>query len=113
MCCFTWLLFLFTIFVLTSPIQAVIAIRNMTCQHREFQPQRDDAERLYLYAQSVMYKHQALNASLTKAKSKSKHWKKEAKASVEKLSKQRKKGARPRRRLMLRSYSYAEFYSQV
>ena len=38
-----------------------------------------------LYAQSAISKHQALDASLAKAESKSKHWKQEAKASAEKI----------------------------
>ena len=46
----------------------------------------DDAEKLRLYAQSTVSKHQALDASLTKAKSRSKHWEREAKASVEKTT---------------------------
>ena len=44
----------------------------------------DDAEKLRLYAQSAVFKHQALDASLAKAKSRSKHWEQEATASVEK-----------------------------
>ena len=43
----------------------------------------DDAEKLRLYAQSVVSKHQALDASLAKAKSRSKHG--EAKTGVEKV----------------------------
>ena len=46
----------------------------------------DDAEKLWLYAQSTISKHQALDASLAQAKSRSKHWEQEAKASVEKIA---------------------------
>ena len=35
-----------------------------------------------LYAQSVVSKHQALDEALVKAKARSKHWEREAKASV-------------------------------
>ena len=43
----------------------------MTCQHREFQSQLRDAERLRLYAQSVVADHSALSASLVEAKPRS------------------------------------------
>ena len=46
----------------------------------------DDAEKLWLYAQSPITKHQALDASLTKAKFRSKHWEWEAKASANKIT---------------------------
>ena len=61
------------------------AIRNMARLHREFQSWLDDVERLRLYAQSSLSKHQALDSSLAKAKSKSKRWKQEAKAGAEKI----------------------------
>ena len=54
----------------------------MARQHREFQSQLDDAKKLWLYAQSVVSKHHALDASLAKAKFKFKHWEREAKASA-------------------------------
>ena len=57
----------------------------MARQHREFHAQLDDAKKLRLYAQSAVSKHQALDASLSKAKSRSKHWKREAKAGAEKV----------------------------
>ena len=60
------------------------AIGNMARHHREFQSRPDDIEKLGLYAQSAVSKHQALDASLAKAESKSKHWQREAKADVEK-----------------------------
>ena len=56
----------------------------MARQHREFHARQNDAEKLGLYAQSTFSKHQALDASLTKAKSRSKHCEREAKAGVEK-----------------------------
>ena len=46
----------------------------------------DDVEKLQLYAQSTVSKNQALDASLAKAKSRSKHWEREAKAGVEKTA---------------------------
>ena len=45
----------------------------MARQHREFQSRLDDAKKLRLYAQLVVSKQQALDASLAKAKSKAKH----------------------------------------
>ena len=57
----------------------------MARQHREFQSQLDDVEKLWLYAQSVVSKHHALDASLAKTKSKSKHWEREAKVNVENI----------------------------
>ena len=62
----------------------------MARQHREFQSRFDDVERLRLYTQSVVSKHQALDASLAKAKSKSKHWEREAKAGAEKIERAEK-----------------------
>ena len=56
----------------------------MARQHREFHVRLDDAEKLLLYSQSIISKHQALDASLAKAKS-SKHWEREAKAGAEKI----------------------------
>ena len=50
----------------------------------EFQSRLDDVKKLRLYAQSTVSKHQALDAALAKAESKSKHWKQEAKAGEEK-----------------------------
>ena len=57
----------------------------MVCQYREFQSQLDDVERLWLYAQSSVSKHQALDASLAKEESKAKHWKRETRAGEEKI----------------------------
>ena len=62
------------------------AIRNMARQHRELQSWLDDTEKLRLYARSAISKHQALDASLSKAKSKSKHWEMEAKVGGEKIA---------------------------
>ena len=58
----------------------------MAFQHREFQSRLDDVEKLWLYAHLVISKHQALDASLAKAKCKSKHWEGEAKASGERIA---------------------------
>ena len=57
----------------------------MACQHKEFHARLDDAEKLWLYAQLTVTKHQALDVSLAKAKSRFKHWELEAKAGVEKI----------------------------
>ena len=58
----------------------------MTYQHREFQSRLRDAERLQLYAQSVVSDHRALSASLVEAELSSRHWEKEAKEGVEKMA---------------------------
>ena len=58
-----------------------MTIHNMAHQHREFQSWLDDTEKLRLYAQSAVSKHQDLDASLAKEKSKSKHWEREAKVA--------------------------------
>ena len=63
-----------------------MTICNMARQYREFQSQLDDVEKLRLYAQSVVSKHQALVASLAKVKYKSKHWEWEAKADGERIA---------------------------
>ena len=55
-----------------------------------FQSRLDDAEKLRFYAQSAVSKHQALNSSLAKAESKSKHWKREAKVGAEKIERTEK-----------------------
>ena len=73
-----------------ASLQAVTTIRNMACQHREFHAPLDDVKRLRLYSQSVISKHQALDTSLAKAKSMSKHWEQEAKAGAEKTAKAKK-----------------------
>ena len=44
-----------------------------------------DAEKLRLYAQLAISKHQALDDSLVKAKARSKHWEREAKARAGKI----------------------------
>ena len=56
----------------------------MTLQHREFQS-RLRAERLRLYAQSIVSDHRALSASLAEAESSSRCWENEAKESVENM----------------------------
>ena len=57
----------------------------MARHHREFQSRLDEAEKLRLYAQSIVSKHQALDASLAKEKPKSKHWERAAKAGAENI----------------------------
>ena len=57
----------------------------MARQHKEFQSLLDNAEKLRIYAQSAISKHQTLDSSLAKAESKSKHWNRETKASSEKI----------------------------
>ena len=58
----------------------------MVHQHREFHARLNDVKKLQLYAQSTVSKHQALDASLAKAKSRSKNWEQEDKACVEKVT---------------------------
>ena len=58
----------------------------MTYQHQEFQSRPRDAERLRLYAQSVVSDHKALSASLAEAESSSRRWENETKESVEKVA---------------------------
>ena len=62
----------------------------MASQHKELHLRLDDAEQMGLYAQLAMSKHQALDASLVKAKARSKHWEHEAKAGVEKIARAEK-----------------------
>ena len=54
----------------------------MARQHRELHHRLGDAKKLRLYAQSVVSKHQALDDALVKAKARSKHWEREAKADA-------------------------------
>ena len=58
----------------------------MTFQHREFQSWLRDAERLRLYAQSVVSDHRALSASLVGVESSSRRWENDAKESVAKMA---------------------------
>ena len=55
-------------------LQAVSAIRNMVCQHRELYLRLDDVEQLRLYAQSAISKHNSLDDALGKARAKSRYW---------------------------------------
>ena len=55
----------------------------MAFQHREFQTQLREVERLRLYAQSAFSDQKALSASLMEAKSNSKHWESEAREVAE------------------------------
>ena len=58
----------------------------MTYQHREFQSQLRDMERLRLYFQSTNFYHKVLSASLAEAESRSRRWEKEAEEGVEKVA---------------------------
>ena len=57
----------------------------MTYQHKEFQTWLRDVERLRLYAQSIIFYHRALSASLAEAESSFRGWENEAKESVDKM----------------------------
>ena len=81
----TWTLccdFLLTLLFL----QAVTAIQNMACQHRELHLRLEDAQKLRLYAQSIVSKQHALDDTVVMTKAKSKHWEQEAKAGAEKIA---------------------------
>ena len=54
----------------------------MACQHRELHHRVGDVEKLQLYAQSAISKHQALDDAMVNAKVRSKHWEWEAKAGT-------------------------------
>ena len=56
----------------------------MVCQHRELHHRLGDAEKLQLYAQSIVSKHRALNNTLVKAKARFEHCEREAKAGARK-----------------------------
>ena len=58
----------------------------MTYQHREFQTRLRDAERLQLYAQSVVSNHKALSASLAEVESRSQRWENVVKERFEKMA---------------------------
>ena len=58
----------------------------MTRQHSELHLRLGDAEKLRLYAQSTVSKHQALDDALVKTKARSKHWEREAKAGAGKIA---------------------------
>ena len=58
----------------------------MTYQHQEFQTRLRDAERLQLYAQSVVSDHMVLSASLVEAELSSQRWENEARGSVERIA---------------------------
>ena len=58
----------------------------MACQHRELHLRLEDAQKLRLYAQSIVSKHHALDDAVVKTKARSKHWEQEAKAGGEKIA---------------------------
>ena len=57
----------------------------MACQHRELHLRLEDAEKLRIYAQFAISKHHTLDNALVKAKARSKHWEREAKAGAKKI----------------------------
>ena len=57
----------------------------MALQHRKLHYWLYDVEKLRLYAQSTSSKDYALEKSLDKAKSLSKHWERKAKEGMEKM----------------------------
>ena len=57
-------------------------VRNMARQHRELQVRLEEAEKLQLYAGSATSKHRALEESLSKVKSWSRHWGQKAKEGM-------------------------------
>ena len=56
----------------------------MACQHRVLHVRLEDAEKLQLYVGFTTSKHRALEESLSKVKSWSKHWEWKAKDGTEK-----------------------------
>ena len=58
----------------------------MSRQHRELHYRMGDVEKLRLYAQSIVSKHQALDEAMVKAKSRSKHWDQEANSGMGKTA---------------------------
>ena len=58
----------------------------MTYQHQEFQTRLRDAERLRLYAQSIVSDHKVLSAFLAETESNSRCWENEARGSVERMA---------------------------
>ena len=65
-------------------LQFVTIVRNMARQHRELQVRLEDDKKLRLYVGFATSKHWALEESLGKAKSWSKHWKLKVEGSMEK-----------------------------
>ena len=57
----------------------------MAHQHRELHHRLEDSEKMRLYAQSATSKNRALEESLDKAKSQSKHWEWKAKEGTERI----------------------------
>ena len=73
-------------FILMNSFAGLTAIRNMTYQHQEFHTRLRDAERLRIYAQSIVSDHRVLSTSLAKVESSSWHWENEAKGRVERMA---------------------------
>ena len=59
----------------------------MARQHRDLQVRLEDTEKLRLYAGSATSKHRALEETLSKVKSWSKHWEWKAKEGTEGMEK--------------------------
>ena len=57
----------------------------MAHQHMELHLRLEHAEKLWLYAQSAISKHYALDDALVKAKARSEHWEREAKVGAKKI----------------------------
>ena len=71
-----------------------MTIWNMARWHREFQFRLNDAKKLRLYAQLAALQHQALNTSLAKAESSSKHWEQKVKDGAKRIMRADKKKTR-------------------
>ena len=85
----TYLLVLRSNFLLTSILQVMTAIRNMSRQHREFQSRLDDTEKMQLYAQSTVSKIRPWTL-LWPRRNLGRRFRSEAKASAEKIERTKK-----------------------
>ena len=56
------------------------------CQHKELHHRVGDVEKLQLYAQSAISKHQALDDTMVNAKARSRHWEREVKVGAGKTA---------------------------
>ena len=82
-------------------MQATTTLRIMGPQHKELRRRPGDSERLRLYAQAIASEHHALEESLGKAQSWSRHWEQKAKEGFEKTVGAEKKEIRLRRKVRL------------
>ena len=76
----------------------------MARQNRELHYRLEDTEKLRLYAQSATSKHHALEESLDKANSQSKHWELKAKEGTERIRALIRRGTGLKRKLKLPSW---------